>query len=337
MFPAERDLFYRNLGDGRFEEVAASHGLEVSTPGRGLGVVGVDVERDGDVDLFVANDRSANFLFRNDGSGSFEEDGLFSGVAYACDGAARAGMGVDAGDADGDGDFDLLVLNFGNESATCFLNDGTGAFHDGSAASGIQQFTAQPLGFGAGFFDPDLDGDLDLYLANGHVLDTIENYGQGSTHAQHNQLLVNDGAGRFVAKNADEHPALAIARVSRGAAFGDLDGDGDEDVLVANVGGEPELIEVSGPPVNAWIGLDLRTNGRSALGATVEIEFGEKRLVRHVRSGHSYLAASDPRILVGLGPQPPGAVRLQVVWPDGTKSEIEGLAANQIHVVEQTR
>ncbi|MEQ8765039.1 MAG: VCBS repeat-containing protein, partial [Planctomycetota bacterium] len=229
------DKLYRNDGQGHFEDVTAA--AKVGDPlGRGFGVVAGDFDDDGDPDIYVANDQGRNNLYRNDGDGTFTDIGLYCGVGYGVDGKAEAGMGVDFGDFDGDGRLDLVVTNFANETNSLYRNLGEGLFADETLARGLGEPTARPLAFGGGFLDGDSDGDLDLYFACGHVLDTVDMDGQGQTFAQRDILLENRG-GRFLDVSASAGTAFAPKRVGRAAAFGDLDLDGDIDIAVSHFDG----------------------------------------------------------------------------------------------------
>jgi hypothetical protein len=336
-FEAEQDGFYRGRGDGTFEEATEVAGLSLQKPGRGLGVVPTDYDLDGHVDLFIGNDRTPGLLFHNAGAGRFEEVGLLAGVAFASDGQVRSGMGVASGDYDGDGRFDLLVVNYANEPATLFRNLDAGWFDDLTFASGVGEATVRTLGFGVGFFDQDLDGDLDLFIANGHVLDTIERYGMGQLYRQKNQLLVNRGDGSFEVGDGP-WPGAQQAAVSRGLAFGDVDNDGDVDLLVSNCNDRAQLILQPGSPRNQWIGLQLEGRSpspRCAYGARVLCETMSRTLIRELQPGYSYLSSSDPRLLLGLG-QTNGAVRVTVTWPSGKVQSFAGLQPGRYHKLKES-
>ena len=335
-FPAEPHRFWRNRGDGTFEEATAASGLAVDEPGRGLGVVFLDCELDGDQDLFVANDRSPNFLFVNDGRGRFTEQAFAAGAAFGSDGRVRAGMGCDAGDFDGDGREDLFVVNFANEPATLLRNCGDLDFEDVAARTGVGTATTAPLSFGAGFLDFDLDGRLDLFTANGHVLDTIERHGLGQSYAQRATLLLQEGDGGFRPADPARHPALATPHVGRAAAFGDVDDDGDVDIVVAHPNETPELLITQGAPTRPWIGFALRAarGNLDACGARIEVAAGGRSRVRVARAAKSYLASSDPRVVVGLGDFA-GPVDVTIRWPDGKTSRHAGLASGRYHALAE--
>ena len=237
-FDGQVDRLYINEGRA-FADRTAEYGL-VSTAGKELGVVFGDYDQDGDPDLYLANDLVPNMLYRNDGV-RFVDRGLASGTSLNDEGAVEAGMGVDMADADGDGDLDLFVTNFQWESNTLYSNLGGGFFADATVASGITRASMAFLGFGTGFFDCDNDGDLDLFVANGHVYDNVKKVDRAAEYAQRNQVLENDGAGTFV-ERGERGPGLALVQVSRGSAFGDIDSDGDLDIAVNNSNERPALL-----------------------------------------------------------------------------------------------
>ncbi len=328
------DMLYRNEGDGRFSDVARASNI-FSAYGKGLGVVAADFDGDGDQDLYVANDGMRNFFYQNEGDGTFSEVALEVGMAYNGDGQAEAGMGIAVADYDADSDLDVLVTNFSRESNTLYRNEGGAEFGDYSKAAGLEQISLEPLGFGAFFFDAENDADLDLFVANGHVLDRIALQDGGLRYEQPNQLLGNDG-GIFVDISATSGPAFQLAAVSRGAAFGDYDNDGDEDVLVSNGNGQARLYRNDLLPGNHWLALDLvgmRTN-RDAVGARARLSCGGKQQTRYRLGGGSYLSASDSRMHFGLGAC---AVvdYLEILWPDGSRQELRDLQADQLLHIEQ--
>jgi hypothetical protein len=330
----------------RFRECALERGLAATAPlttnAKGLGVVGSDVDDDGDLDLYVANDGCPNFLFLNDGHGKFEECGVVRGCAYSEDGSSQAGMGTDAGDVDRDGDMDLWVVNLDLEPNGLYLNDGQGWFEDAIHASGLAMADHGQVGFGTDLFDYDDDGDLDLVVANGHVLVHVHRSRGTLYYAQPAQLFENDGRGRFRVLPPEQAGAyFATRNVGRGLATGDLDGDGDLDVvlvrrdegavLLRNNHVEQRLARAAGagakssapdPTVRSRgdsILLALRgtTSNRDAIGARVTVTIGERKLVEEVRAGCSYASRGDLRLHFGLG-DAPRADAIDVRWPNGT-------------------
>ena len=325
-YPGEADLLFHNRGGARFEEVSAASGIGVDDPagGAGLGALAFDFDLDGDQDIFVANDNSPNYLWRNDGA-RFTDVALSAGVAYGPEGDARAGMGVDARDLNGDGLEDLVVTHCENESDALFLSQGVGLWRDAAREWGIAGPTLAPLGFGVLLEDFDLDGDADLYIAEGHVHDEIEKLrpGSGQTYAQRDLLLENTG-GRFRDVSLASGPWFQVARVGRAAASCDFDGDGDIDIAVTNAQGDAALLE-NRSENRPWIALRLegRKANRNAYGARVAVvvkDASEAEAVPHptVRSSRSYNAACDPRVHFFFGARAPNMVRAVVQWPGPT-------------------
>jgi hypothetical protein len=320
------DRLFHNRGDGTFEDVSAKSGLSAEV-GSSLGVVTADFDGDGWIDLYVANDAMQNQLWRNLKNGTFRNDGLISGSAVNADGKTQASMGIDAGDYDGDGDEDLVMDNLTNEGLVLYKNDGTGMFEDVTLASGLYRPSLPYTGFGAAWIDYDNDSWLDLLTVNGAVRTMEEQArpGERLPLRQAKQLFHNLGNGRFEDVTAQAGPALARPEISRGAAFGDLDNDGDTDVVVANNNGAPVVLMNQAGARHHWLGLRLVTAGRDALGARVGIERpGAPTLWRRARSDASYASANDPRVLAGLGDKT-AVSRVIVKWPSGKTEEWKGL------------
>jgi len=327
---------YRNSGDGTFTDVTKASGLD-RTDGKALGVVFADYDNDGRVDLFVANDLTRNFLYHNEGKGTFTEVGLPAGVALASDGRVRAGMGTDVGDYDGDGLLDLVVTNFEAETHSLFRNLGRGLFADATFESGLGPVTLPFLGFGVAFFDYDNDADLDLAIANGHVLDNANLFRSTSRYAQRNLLLRNDGKGRFAEVGRQSGAAWAIEKVSRTLATGDIDNDGDLDLLVSNNGQPPDLLRNDGSRSSRHA-LLIRLRGgpsnRDGIGAMVTATIGSRRLVREARAGSSYLGQNDVRLHFGLGPLTM-VDRVEIRWPSGQVEVLKDVASQQVVTVAE--
>jgi hypothetical protein len=323
------DVLYRNNGDGTFTDITQKAGL--AGGGNGLGAVFGDYDDDGLVDLFVANDTTPNFLYHNEGGGRFTEVALPAGVAVASDGRTRAGMGTDFGDYDGDGRLDIIVTNHELEAHTLFRNLGDGLFEDATSRSGVGLATLPFVGFGAVFFDHDRDTDLDLAIVNGHVMNSPEHFRPGATEAQRKLLLQNDGSGRFVEVGRGSGAGFASERVGRALAAGDVDNDGDLDLLVVNNGGPAELLRNGGTRERNAILVRLvgtRSN-RSAIGATLRLTANGRTQVRTVTAGSSYLAQHDLRAHFGLG-SAVGADRIEIRWPSGARESLSNVGANQI-------
>jgi hypothetical protein len=329
-FPSESDRLFRNLGGGRFEEVTRRAGIG-EAHGAGLGAVASDLDGDGDVDLFVANDGERNNLWLNQGDGTFVDEALLAGTAVNGSGHPEASMGVVVGDLDGDGFDDLFVTHLDAETNTLYLGGAGGLYDDAGNDSGLALPSWSFTGFGIGLADLDHDRDLDLYVANGAVKSVEAQRRDGAAYplAQRNQLFRNEGGGRFVELGADELPALAASEVSRGVATGDLDADGDEDLVVVNSAGPARVLAGSPGPAGRWIGVALR--GAPVLGATVTVTDSEGRIQRRrVATDGSYVSASDPRRLFGLGTAV--ADTLEVRWPGGRALRVSGAPAGRLLV-----
>ena len=324
------DRLWINDGSGRFTDGSEAAGI-TGVRGKGLAVVGGDYDDDGDVDLFVANDSQANNLWRNDGNGHFTDVARASGTDLNGEGRSEACMGVDIGDLDGDADLDLFVVNFENETNTLYRNDGGGFFTDVSMASGAAAPSMPLLGFGTCFLDVDSDGDLDIYVANGHIMDNVAEVQQTSAYAQPDQLFFNDGRGRFQLAPAELSVAFRAPRVGRGLASGDLDGDGDEDLVVTNSQGAPYVLLNDLARGQRLVVELVGPDGRSdAEGARVVAHVGDRRLMREVRAGGSYLSHSDNALVFGLG-DATQVDELEIRWPDGSRLETGPLPAGQRH------
>ena len=327
-FPGQTDLLYRNDGRKGFADVSATAGI-ADAVGKGLGVVFGDYDRDGWPDLYVANDAVRNFLYRNDQDGAFSEKAALAGVAYGQDGQMEAGMGVDWGDYDSDGILDLTVTNFQAEPNALYKGEG-GFFSVETFAAGIGLPSLPLLGFGTQFFDPDLDGDLDLFAANGHVLDNVEVVDQSTSYGQRNLLFRNDG-GRFADISAAAGPGFALERVSRGSAVGDYDSDGDPDLLVFNSGQPLSLLRNGQGDANHWITIRLvgAAGNPNGIGARLTAHSGDLVQTRELRGSRSYLSQSQLRISMGLGKRSQLDV-IEVRWPSGRTERFGPFAANQV-------
>src|SRR3954469_6570078 len=332
--PGESDLFFENLGNGRFVEAAAAHGLSDASRGYGFGVVATDYDDDGLVDLFVANDSNANFLYHNLGKGRFENVGLASGVAINGEGRAQAGMGADAGDYDGDGRMDLVLTTFAHDRYTLYRNVDGRHFDDATGAAGIAAPTFARMGWGAAFLDADLDGRLDLFFANGHIFPDIDAFpALGENYRQKNQLLLNLG-GRFRDVSDRAGAGLQIAAAGRGLAIGDLDNDGDLDIVVGNTDDAPTLLENRQAAKRHWVAVRATApaGNRFAIGARVAVDAGGTRQMREVRSGGSYVSQNDLRTYFGLGSYS-GTLDIEVRMPGGRRWQWQQLPVDRLHVL----
>ena len=327
-----RDRLYRNRGDGTFAEITADAGM-AGAFGPALGVVTADFNGDGWIDIFVANDQQENQLWMNRRDGTFADMALQSGAGLGAFGERKADMGVDAGDADNDGDEDLVITELTGQGITFYVNDGTGVFDERSAHSGLRSASLPYTGFGTAWFDYDNDGQLDILAVNGFVIQNLDALGPDNPFPlqQRNQLFQNVGAGRFADVTDQVGAALELSDVSRGAAFGDIDNDGDTDVIVANDEGPVRLLVNQVGSLHTWMGLRLvGTEGaRDMLGARVAFMSADgSALWRRARADGSYASANDPRVLAGLGTSsiPP---RVRVIWPSGRVEDWTDVPVNQ--------
>jgi hypothetical protein len=328
---------FRNLGNGKFADVTASSGIG-SSYGPALGVLCMDFNGDGLIDIYVANDAAANLLWLNQGNGTFKESGLDLGVALSADGLPKAGMGVTADDIDNDGRLELLVTNLNREGVTLFRSDGKGMYDDDTAQFRLAQPTFGYTGYGTGFFDYDNDGLMDLFIANGAmtVIDAMQN--SALPYAQKNQLFHNEGAGNGFREITDHAgPDLQLIEISRGAAFGDIDNDGAMDIVITNEDGPARLFHNEVASRHHWllVKLEVPRINRFGMGARVGVfRRGQPTLWRHAHTDGSMLTASDVRVHFGLGNDP----RIEAVvvhWLDGKKEKWEKIRADRIVTLRQ--
>ena len=329
---------FHNEGAGHFRDVTteASLGNQV---GRALGVVAIDVDADGWVDLFVARDASPNLLLINQKNGSFRDAAFEADVAFNADGVARAGMGVDAGDVDGDGTPDFIVTNFDSEYHALYQNPGKLPFRELTARSRLAAFTKPYVGWGVRFLDYDNDGDLDLIIANGHLQENISESNRSVQYREPPLLLANDGKGVFTNMAKIAGPAFAKGYLGRGLASGDFDNDGAVDVAIIDLKERPLLLRNTTAAGNRWIGVNLRgtQSNRDAIGARVVLTQGERKLTRWITGGGSFLSTHDRRLTFGLGTNA-AVADIEVTWPDGAIQKITGLAHNRYHdIVEPVK
>jgi len=325
------DHFFLADGRGSYVEATASAGLTDDIGGFGFGVRAADFDDDGDVDLYVANDSNANFLYSNNGDGTFQQTGLWSGTAYDGGGAGQAGMGVAVGDVDGDLILDIVVTNFAEDFCAVYHGLGGGFFEEISGPAGTADATFYVLSWGAALADLDNDGDLDLVIANGHIYPQVDDHPEwGLTYRQPNLLLENTGAGQFVDVTQEAGPGFELVQASRGLAAADYDNDGDLDLLLSNLDAPPVLLR-NESTVGAWLMVvpeEVAGHG-TAIGTRVVVTAGGKQQIRDASSGGSYLSAHDQRLHFGLGAANV-ADRVEVIWPDGHRMVREDVAANQV-------
>jgi len=338
VFRAPGNRLFHNKGNGIFEDVTVAAGINKEF-GHGLGVVTADFNNDGWIDIYVANDGDHNQLWTNQKNGTFINDALLAGCAVNRNGQAEAGMGVDAGDFDGNGTEDIFITHLMDETNTLYVNLGEGLFQDFTRETGLGMPGRRFTGFGTFFFDYDNDSWLDLLVANGAVqlLPQLIQQRNAFPLGQPNQLFRNTGKRSFVEIVDEVSPEFSLLEVSRGAAFGDVDNDGDTDFLITNNNGLARLFLNQVGNRNHWLGLRVvEKTGRDMLGAQVQIVGERTILKRRVRTDGSYLSANDPRVLVGLG----AATRVKavrVVWPDGTSEEWTDVQVDQYTTLKRRK
>ena len=334
-YKAVPDRLFRNLGNGKFQDVTQAAGIGAAI-GPGLGVATGDFNDDGWPDIYVANDGEANLLWLNNGNGTFREAALLSGAAYSADGVARAGMGVAVGDFDGSGNESILVTNLAREGASLYRNAGHADFTDATIRFGLYLPTLPFTGFGTSWFDSGNTGQLDLFIANGAVTKLEAQKGEPYPFHQRNLLLRNERS-RFRDISAEAGPPFALSEVGRGAAFGDIDNNGTIDIVVANNNGPVRLLLNETTP--RWHWLEVRLQGvksnRDGIGArlTVRRAGSLPPLVRRVHSDGSYLSASDVRVHFGLGDSSTASVLVE--WPTGLKEEWANVATDSEIVLRE--
>jgi enediyne biosynthesis protein E4 len=314
------DRLFLNNGNATFRDVTESSRV-VMADGPGLGVAAADFNGDGRIDFYVANDGMANQLWINRGDGTFGDEALLAGVALTAEGRAEGSMGLAVGDPDNDGDLDIFVTNITRESHAFYRHLEAGRFEDARIAAGLGPATAAFTGFGTDWFDYDNDGWLDLFVANGAVTIIEALRGEPYPFRQRNQLLKNLGNGRFLDVTRDAYPAFEPLGVGRGTAFGDVDNDGDIDVLTTNNGGPVRLLLNDAPRRHHWLQIRLLgvTDNRQGIGSRVGIRWSDGQTIwRRAHTDGSYLSASDPRVHFGLG-RTTGPAIILVEWPSGAR------------------
>jgi len=300
-----------------------------------MGVVFGDYDNDGFVDCYVGNDADENYLYHNNGNGTFTNVGWIAGVEADENGNVQGTMGVDFGDYDNDGLLDIVGLNYQKQPNVVYHNDGGGFFSDVSFAVGMG-YSIPYLGWGTDFFDADNDGDKDLFISNGHLQDQIEKYDNTTTYAQDNQFLINNGKGVFVNKSAEAGSGLQLIKVSRGIATGDYDNDGDLDILISNANDTPDLLRNDGGNNGNWI--LIRTIGtksnRAGIGTRVKIQAGDLVQIDEVRSGSGYISQNDLRLHFGFGDRKKIDL-IEVRWPSGVVDTIRNIDPNQVITIKE--
>ena len=346
------NVLYRNRGDGTFEDVSEKSGIAIPrgpisgtfvsknwrpTGSYGMGAASADFDNDGWPDIYVACDTAPSLLYHNNRDGTFSEVGVKAGCAFDENGIAMSGMGVGVGDSDGDGWLDIIRTNFSDQVTTLYRNNGDGTFHDASLAAGLG-INRKYLGFGAAFFDFDNDGWKDILLGNGHVYSQLAGRKLHLTYKQPKILYSNLRNGRFADVSATSGAGIQAEHLARGLAFGDLDNDGDVDVVVNNLDSAPSLLRNDGG--NQRHALTVKCIGtrsnRSAIGTRVKVTIAGREQIDEVMSGSSYYSQNDLRLHFGLGTAEK-ADRVEVLWPSGLKESFADVKANQIVVIQETK
>jgi hypothetical protein len=330
-----RSRLYRNRGEGRFQDVTDAAGLTRGS-GKALGVVVGDLEDDGDPDIYLACDLTPNLLYVNQGNGRFKEEAVSRNCALSEMGQALSGMGVDMGDVDGDLRPDLWVTNYWGESNNLYRNLGGGLFSDIGAAAGVGGQNRRQVCFGTGLRDLNNDGWRDLFITNGHVLRYPEAATPGAGRAQTDQLFLNQGSGRFQEVSREAGPWFATPHVGRGAAFGDVDNDGDLDILLVPNEGPVALLINEGGQRGNWMAFRLqgRKSNRDGIGARIDVTVGDRTMRDEVRSAYSYCSANDLRAHFGVGAATK-ASQVSVQWPSGHVDRFTEVAANRVYMVTE--
>ena len=329
------DTLYRNNGDGTFTDVSRESGVS-QYAGTGMGMVSVDCDLDGDTDVFVLNDVGENFFFQNDGTGKFKETGVINGTAYNIYGDENASMGVDCGDYDNDGRLDFFMTSYQSELPVLYRNIGNGFFEDVTLLTGAGEGTLSYVNWGNGLIDFDNDGDLDVFIANGHTEDNIDLRDASTAYRAPNTLLMNTGDGRFVEVSQTCGDGLLPVHSSRGAAFDDLDNDGDVDAVILNSREGPTVLRNDSRNENHWLQIRLQgTNGNSqGVGARVVVTAGDLSQTAERHSGRGYQSHYGSRLHFGLGERE-NVDRIEVYWLGGGIDVIQNVAVDQLLTITQ--
>jgi enediyne biosynthesis protein E4 len=336
--PGAGDTLYRNNGDGTFTDVSKQAKVDDQKGYYGLGVMWTDFDGDGWPDVFVANDATPNYAYRNNHDGTFTETGFMLGVAVDENGVEQGSMGVSIADYDRDGRFDLVVTNFADQYNAIYHQDADGAFTDVARATKTADVSLPYVGWGVKFFDYDNNGWLDLLVVNGHVYPQVEGAFPGGMYGQRKLFYRNLRDGTF-AEIGSSIPAMAVRRVSRGAAFGDYDEDGDVDVIVNELDGAPMLLRNDGgSKAGHWISLKLQgtKSNRNAAGARVELKAGGLTQIDEVHAGDSYISHSDWRLHFGLGAATT-VDQITVRWPAGGVEKLTNVKADQVLKIVESK
>ncbi len=335
--PGAGDSLFRNNGDGAFTDITKQAGVEDANGYYGLGVMWTDFDGDGWPDIYVANDATPNYVYRNNHDGQFTEMGLILGLAVDENGVEQGSMGVSIGDYDRDGRFDLIVTNFAEQYNTIYHQNADGSFTDLSRASKTADMSMPYVGWGVKFFDYDNDSWLDLLVVNGHVYPQIEGAFPGGEYRQRKLFYRNLRNGGFEDISNEVGEAIKKRRASRGAAFGDYDEDGDIDMVINDLDGPPMLLRNDGgSKAGNWISLKLigTKSNRNAVGARVELKAGGLTQIDEVRAGDSYISHSDWRLHFGLG-SVTAVDEITIRWPSGATEKLTGLKAGRVVTIQE--
>jgi hypothetical protein len=329
------DTLFRNNGDGTFTDVSLASGVGLHA-GTGMGMVAADYDDDGDTDVFVLNDVHENFFFENDGTGKFEEAGALMGAAYNAYGDENASMGVDCGDYDNDGRLDFFMTSYQSEMPVLYRNMGGGLLEDVTLLTGAGDGALAYVNWGNGLVDFDNDGDRDIYIANGHTEDNIELRDKSTTYRARNILLLNTGDGKFVNVSDSSGDGMLPVYASRGAAFDDLDNDGDVDAVILNIREHPTILRNDSPGGNHWLQIRLRgtKTNRDGVGARVRVVAGDLTQVDEVHSGRGYQSYWGSRLQFGLGKRN-HVDRIEVRWIGGGTETIENVGVDQLVTITE--
>jgi enediyne biosynthesis protein E4 len=336
MYGPVPDTLFRNNGNGTFTDVSVESGIAAHS-GTGMGMVCADYDDDGDTDIIVGNDAMGNFVFRNDGKGRFEEVGLFTGLAYDLHGIGQGTMGVECGDYDNDGRLDFHMTSYQKQWATLYRNLGGGMFQDVTHIDGAGAGTFPNVTWGTGLIDFDNDGNRDLFIACGHLQDTVDLWDDTTSYHARNILLANLGRGKYADVSARSGDGLSVSLSSRGAAFDDLDGDGDLDVVILNSRREPTILRNDSPGAGHWIRVRPRGThaNRDGIGARIRVTAGDLTLVSEVHSGRGYQSHYGLIPHFGLGHRT-RVDRVEVRWIGGGVDVLEDIAADRVVEVRET-
>ncbi len=335
MYEPQQASLYFNHGDGTFRDVSQAANITMYS-GRGMGVSMGDLDNDGDTDIYIANDVTENFLWQNQGDGTFSQEALFAGVAYDVHGHEQGSMGCDIGDYDGDGWFDIIVTSYQGQPNTLYHNLRDGSFEDVTIQAGVLPGSMMYVSWSCFFFDYDNDTDMDLFIANGHLQDNIEKIEPHTKYLEPNQLFRNNGDGTFTDISAEAGPGFQVELSTRGGAMGDMDNDGDLDIVLSNSRREPTILENVLNNGNHWINIKLKgtKSNRDGIGSRVEVKAAGKIQVNEVRAGSSYQSHYDLRLHFGLGK----AERIEsitVYWPSGQVDTLEAVPADRFILIEE--